>query len=119
MLIRESSENVAMGVDLVGNAEMELKRIFEGVGVISDNIREISNSLSEQSVTLGEINIAVAQLDTVTQNNAAVANSTARISRTLADHSETMLTTVARFRTGTPRQDGWSVRLPEVEAQVA
>ncbi len=98
-LITESSQHVAAGVDLVERANTELSTIFDGVGTITDNIKNIAGGLTEQSATLAQINTAVAELDHVTQRNASMVLETTEISKSLAADTDALFTQVANFRT--------------------
>lgn len=98
-LISESSDHVTNGANLVHRASSELNSIFDGVGVISDNIRGISEGLVEQASTLTEINTAVSEMDHNTQNYAATALEATSFSKTLLDASETLAQEVTGFKT--------------------
>lgn len=71
-LIAGSSDQVATGVNLVGEAGEVLTRIARHISHISGLISEIAAGAAEQSTGLAEINIGVTQLDKVTQQNAAM-----------------------------------------------
>ncbi len=98
-LITESAEQVAQGVELVGNARTALEQIFSGVASISERVQEIAHSTSEQSSTLTEINAALGQLDSVTQQNAAMVVETVSASERLAGDSRNLAEDVAAFQT--------------------
>ncbi|MBN7785211.1 PAS domain S-box protein [Ponticoccus gilvus] len=98
-LITESGEHVSTGADLVQRASQELSTIFDGVGMITDSVRQISSGLHEQSTTLSEINSAFADLDRVTQSNAAMALQTVDLVKALTQNSQTLSRDVSTFVT--------------------
>ncbi len=114
-LIRESSEHVTEGADLVNNGSTELGRIFEGVSQITGRITEVARSLSDQSGTLSEINTAISQLDKVTQQNAAMVSETADASRSLTNDAQSLNNEMAHFRTSEAEPGGWKQGDPPMQ----
>ncbi|MCF6371387.1 methyl-accepting chemotaxis protein, partial [Rhizobium halophilum] len=71
-LIRNSSVEVANGVQLVSQTGEALKTIETYIVTINQHMDAIATSSREQSVGLSEVNTAVNQMDQVTQQNAAM-----------------------------------------------
>jgi methyl-accepting chemotaxis protein len=99
LLISESSQHVAKGVDLVGKAGHELESIIERVGTISSHVAEIAQGANEQSTTLLEINTGVSQLDHVTQHNAAMVEESTAASQILRNDASELANQVSVFKT--------------------
>lgn len=104
ILISESSQHVAKGVDLVGRAGSELEHIIERVGTISDHVTQIAQGANEQSTTLKEINTGVTQLDQVTQHNAAMVEESTAASQILRNDANELSGQVSVFKTGLETQ---------------
>lgn len=100
ILISESSQHVAKGVDLVGKAGDELDSIIDRVGTISNHVSQIAQGANEQSTTLLEINTGVTQLDQVTQHNAAMVEQSTAASQILRNDASELAGQVAIFKTG-------------------
>jgi methyl-accepting chemotaxis protein len=96
-LIAGSSDQVASGVGLVGQAGEVLTRIAKHIGHISGLISEIASGAAEQSTGLAEINIGVTQLDKVTQQNAAMVEQATASSHALNAEAGNLGDLVARF----------------------
>lgn len=99
-LISESSSQVDHGVELVGRAGDELKKITVRIGKITDHIFEIAAGAAEQAITLGEINTGVNQLDQVTQQNAAMAEQATAAGQLLRNDASSLVQHVSVFKTG-------------------
>lgn len=98
-LISESAQHVHQGVDLVGRAGGELKKITERVGEISNHISGIASGAAEQATTLAEINTGVSQLDQVTQQNAAMVEEATAASQLLNNDAVSLAQHVSVFKT--------------------
>ncbi|WP_322889065.1 MULTISPECIES: methyl-accepting chemotaxis protein [unclassified Yoonia] len=96
-LIAGSSDQVASGVSLVGEAGEVLMRIAKHISHISGLISEIAAGAAEQSTGLAEINIGVTQLDKVTQQNAAMVDQATASSHALNAEAGNLSDLVARF----------------------
>lgn len=97
-LIAGSSDQVANGVSLVGEAGEVLTRIAKHISHISGLISEIAAGAAEQSTGLAEINIGVTQLDKVTQQNAAMVEQATASSHALNAEAGNLGELVARFQ---------------------
>jgi methyl-accepting chemotaxis protein len=87
LLIATSTQQVSVGVGLVGQTGAALGTIVEKVSEIDILIREIAASAQEEAAGLAEVNTAINQMDQVTQQNAAMVEET-----TAATHSVTLQT---------------------------
>ncbi len=97
-LISASSQQVAEGVNLVGETGKALERIVRQVAEISNVVGEIAASAKEEALGLGQVNTAVNQMDQVTQQNAAMVEESTAASRVLADEAQELARLVARFK---------------------
>ncbi len=101
-LISASSQQVKLGVALVGDTGQSLLRIVQQVSVIDQAVGEIAASAAEQASGLAQINVAVGQMDQVTQQNAAMVEQSTAASRSLAQEAETLATLGSNFRFAPP-----------------
>jgi methyl-accepting chemotaxis protein len=97
-LITDSSEQVAQGVDLVGQTGEALTRIVGRVTEVHGLVAQISSSTQEQATGLGQVNSAVNEMDRVTQQNAGMVLETATAAADLAREAQTLADLVGRFR---------------------
>ncbi|MFN3523128.1 MAG: methyl-accepting chemotaxis protein [Phenylobacterium sp.] len=97
-LISASSEQVAQGVELVGETGKALQRIVSQVAEISNVVGEIAASAKEEALGLQQVNTAVNQMDHVTQQNAAMVEQSTAASRALAEEAAELARLVARFK---------------------
>ena len=112
-LISASSQQVASGVNLVGETGKALERIVRQVGEISTVVGEIAASAKEEALGLGQVNTAVNQMDQVTQQNAAMVEESTAASRVLADEAQELARLVARFKVTGGGVQQTSARAPE------
>ena len=99
-LISDSGKHVSEGVGLVTRTGDALKRIVEGVSIISRHIGTIATGADEQATSLAEVNTAVAQLDQVAQQNAAMVEETTAASQTLSNDARQLASEIGRFQVG-------------------
>jgi methyl-accepting chemotaxis protein len=97
-LIHASGQQVAAGVDLVGEAGRTLERIAAQVSDITTVVAEIAASAQEQATALHEVNSAVNQMDQVTQQNAAMVEETTAACHSLAHETEEFSRLMGRFK---------------------
>jgi methyl-accepting chemotaxis protein len=97
--ITASSEQVRIGVELVGETGKALARIGEGIEAVNGLVAEIAASAEQQATGLQQINTAVSEMDGVTQQNAAMVEEATAAARSLASEVEGMSRQIARFRT--------------------
>jgi methyl-accepting chemotaxis protein len=117
-LVSASAQQVAHGVDRVGETGKALARIAGQVTRINGVVTEIAASAQEQAIGLNQVNAAVNQMDQVTQQNAAMVERTASAAHALHGESDALSDLIGRFKVGgtpspsaaTPRP---RVRVPE------
>ncbi len=95
--INASSEQVRLGVSLVGETGKSLTRIIGRIGEIDGLISEIADAAEQQATGLQQVNTAVSEMDGVTQQNAAMVEQATAAARSLADEANTLASEVARF----------------------
>jgi methyl-accepting chemotaxis protein len=98
-LISTSSENVELGVRLVGDAGEALEKIITSISNISEYVSQIAIATEEQSASVAEINSSIGQLDKVTQQNAAMFEETTAASHNLLKVASDLHKRVQRFST--------------------
>ena len=106
--ITASSEQVDIGVGLVGETGKALTRIIERVAEISALVSAIAASAEQQATGLQQVNTAVGEMDNVTQQNAAMVEESTAAARSLAVEADALAREVARFNLGA----GVSTRQP-------
>ncbi len=99
-LISASTEQVAQGVDLVGQTGRALARIAEQVAQINGVVSEIAASAQEQATGLHQVNAAVNQMDQVTQQNAAMVEQATAAAHSLREETDALSDLIAQFRVG-------------------
>jgi methyl-accepting chemotaxis protein len=99
-LISASSDQVAQGVDLVGETGRALARIAEQVAQINGVVAEIAASAQEQATGLHQVNAAVNQMDQVTQQNAAMVEQATAAAHSLREETDALSDLIAQFRVG-------------------
>lgn len=99
-LIRNSSEEVRSGVQLVSQTGHALTAIQANISTVNEHMQSIANSAREQSTGLSEVNTAVNQMDQSTQQNAAMVEETNAASATLAKESERLRSLMDQFYLG-------------------
>lgn len=100
-LISTSSEQVKLGVNLVGQTGSVLSGIVSRVGDINTEVAEIASNAHSQAVSLQQVNTAVADVDRVTQQNAAMVEEATAAARSLSHEARELANVVQRFDTGT------------------
>jgi len=99
-LITNSTEQVEIGVKLVGETGRMLTRIVDRVGEVSEVITDIATSAESQSTSLIQVNDAVGEMDRMTQQNAAMVEESAASAVNLANEAQSLAEQVARFQFG-------------------
>jgi methyl-accepting chemotaxis protein len=99
-LISASSQQVGVGVALVGETGQSLERIVRQVNQINTVVIEIAASAQEQAAGLAEVNTAVNQMDQVTQQNAAMVEQSTAASHALSSDAEALSDLVSQFKVG-------------------
>ena len=96
-MIRNSSELVERGVELVGKTGSSLDEIFETVERVSDFVSDISAATNAQSENLTEMNDAVLSLDRTAQQNAAMAEEATAASHELKNDAAELEAKTGQF----------------------
>ena len=99
-LINDSTRQVDVGVDLVGEAAAALKRIVTQVDDISSVVVEIASGTREQAQSLQEVSSAISQMDQATQQNAAMVEESTAAAHSLGKEVGNLADLVAQFRIG-------------------
>lgn len=99
-LIRNSSIEVANGVQLVSQTGQALKTIETYIVTINQHMDAIATSSREQSLGLNEVNTAVNQMDQVTQQNAAMVEEANAAGATLASEASRLRELIYQFDLG-------------------
>ena len=98
-LIVDSTQQVAMGVDLVGRTGRALEEIAAQVRRVNEVVSEIAASAAEQATALNEVNAAVNQMDQMTQHNAAMVEESTAASHALSDEFGQLSELIGQFQT--------------------
>jgi len=99
-LISASTDQVAQGVELVGETGKALTRIAAQVAEINGVVSEIAASAQEQATGLHQVNTAVNQMDQVTQQNAAMVEEATAAAHSLSEETDALSDLIAQFRVG-------------------
>ena len=102
-LITLSTNQVTLGVDLVGQTGEALQSIVAKVIDVSKIVAEIAASAREQATGPGEVNVAVNQMDQVTQQNAAMVEQSTAASHGLAQEADDLARLMSQFKVGDPQ----------------
>jgi len=114
VLISSSAQQVARGVDRVGEAGGALERIAGQVAQLNGVVADIAASAQHQAMGLHEVNGAVNQMDQVTQQNAAMVEQATAAAHALREETDALSDVVGQFRIGGASQNAprSSVRKP-------
>ncbi len=99
-LISTTSQQVDIGVKLVGETGDVLVNIAGQVADLNKLVSEIAASAQEQATGLGEVNTAVNQMDHVTQQNAAMVEEATAASHSLTAEAGGLNDLVSQFQIG-------------------
>src|SRR3546814_1789037 len=83
--ISSSTQEVAVGVELVADAGKALERIAAKINEITGLVGQICVSAEQQSIRLTQTNGVMANMDRVTQQNAAMVEQSTAAARSLAE----------------------------------
>jgi methyl-accepting chemotaxis protein len=99
-LISTSTDQVSVGVQLVGQTGQALEGIVVTITEINKLVADIATTAKEQASGLHEVNSAIDQMDQVTQQNASMVEESTAASFGLASESQQLAGLIARFRIG-------------------
>jgi methyl-accepting chemotaxis protein len=97
-LIDASTQRVADGATLAGQAGQTMRDIVDSIGRVTGIMNEIVASSREQASGIGQINQAIVQMDGVTQQNAALVEESATATRAMLEQAQALAELVALFR---------------------
>ncbi len=97
-LITKSSEQVRLGVNLVGETGRVLSTIVNRIGEVNDLIGGISDASVRQSTSLQYVHHAISDMDKMTQQNAAMVEESTAAARSMAGQAEQLADMVAAFK---------------------
>jgi len=97
-LISASSQQVDLGVDLVGRTGSALERIIQQVASLNELVNDIASAAQEQASGAQQVNVAIGEMDKVTQQNAALVEESSAASVNLAHEASSLSDLVRRFR---------------------
>lgn len=98
LLVKEITERVDTGTRLAGNSGVVLKRVFDEVVGVNEQINKISAAISQQQQGIGHINDAVRVIEQATQSTAQLAEEVASASKSLSDQSVNLLEMASTFK---------------------
>ena len=97
-LIGSSTERVARGATLVGEAGGTMAEVVASVRRVSDLIAEVAAASAEQIAGVDEIGRAIARMDGVTQENAALVERTAAAALAFENEASRLVAAVGTFK---------------------
>jgi methyl-accepting chemotaxis protein len=98
-LIKDSTEKVSDGSNLVRQSGTTLQGIVTSVKNVADIVAEIASASAEQSTAIEQVNQTVTKMDEFTQQNSALVEQTASAAASMSDQSAELIRTVGRFKT--------------------
>ena len=103
-LIDASTQRVADGATLAGQAGQTMRDIVDSIGRVTGIMNEIVESSREQASGIGQVNQAIVQMDGVTQQNAALVEESAAATREMHEQARALAALVEAFRVRTTSQ---------------
>jgi methyl-accepting chemotaxis protein len=97
-LIDASTQRVADGATLAGQAGQTMQGIVDSIGRVTGIVNDIVASSREQASGIGQVNQAIVQMDGVTQQNAALVEESAAATRAMHEQAQALAELVAQFR---------------------
>ncbi|RVU03888.1 methyl-accepting chemotaxis protein [Novosphingobium umbonatum] len=98
-LIGNSTAQVAMGVELVGETGGKLRDIVAQVADITGLIEEIASSAHNQAANIDHVRNSMREMEVMTQQNAAMVEQSTAATRSLSDEANKLSDMVSSFRT--------------------
>jgi len=98
-LIGNSTAQVAMGVELVGETGGKLRDIVAQVADITGLIEEIASSAHNQAANIDHVRSSMREMEVMTQQNAAMVEQSTAATRSLSDEANKLSDMVSSFRT--------------------
>jgi methyl-accepting chemotaxis protein len=97
-LIDASTQRVAGGATLAGQAGQTMQGIVDSIGRVTGIVNDIVASSREQASGIGQVNQAIVQMDGVTQQNAALVEESAAATQAMLEQAQALAELVALFR---------------------
>jgi methyl-accepting chemotaxis protein len=97
-LIKDSTEKVSDGSNLVRQSGATLQDIVASVKRVADIVAEITAASQEQSSAIEQVNQTVSKMDEFTQQNSALVEQTASAAASMSSQAGELLDTVGRFQ---------------------
>jgi methyl-accepting chemotaxis protein len=97
-LIDASSQRVAQGSTLAGQAGDTMQGIVDGIARVSGIMNEIVSASREQASGIAQVNQAIVQMDDSTQQNAALVEESAAATRSMQEQAAQLARVVALFQ---------------------
>ena len=97
-LIQASSDEIGVGVDLVGNTGMALSKIVERAREIESVVDDIARTAGEQATAISEVNTAINQMDQSTQQNAAMVEQSAAVAGQLRQGAAELMEQMTKLK---------------------
>lgn len=118
-LIKDSSHQVNVGVDLVGKAGHAITSMGNAIQTISRQVSSINGSAREQSSAISDINRSANEIDSNTQQNAAMFEETTASVSAVSQSARNMHEMVSGFKTKASEHPpsstgGWDTRSDKV-----
>lgn len=101
-LIKNSSDQVAKGVGLVGQTGEAIRTMSTTIGEASTHVSQIAESARQQADGISNVNLAITQIDGATQQNAAMFEETSAASLSLSESARTLTDLANHFKTSEP-----------------
>lgn len=98
-LISAGTNEITVGVKLVGNTGSALQQIAGSIQEVADLMDEIANASEEQSNGIQEVTAAITKMDQMTQKNSAMVEESTAVSRTTASEARTLVQAIGTFQT--------------------
>ena len=111
-LIDASTQRVADGATLAGQAGQTMRDIVDSIGRVTGIMNEIVASSREQASGIGQVNQAIVQMDGVTQQNAALVEESAAATRAMHEQAQALAGLVEVFRVEAKAQPAPKPALP-------
>ena len=111
-LIDASTQRVADGATLAGQAGQTMRDIVDSIGRVTGIMNEIVASSREQASGIGQVNQAIVQMDGVTQQNAALVEESAAATRAMHEQAQALAGLVEVFRVQAKAQPAPKPALP-------
>jgi methyl-accepting chemotaxis protein len=99
-LIKDSTDKVGDGSNLVRQSGATLEDIVASVKRVADIVAQITAASDEQSGAIEQVNQTISKMDEFTQQNSALVEETASAASSMSSQAGELLETVGRFQVG-------------------